>query len=277
MSKIVGVTVGTPLSISRIKREVAPEIKKHEDNKENPHGVTKDQVGLGKVDNTSDAEKPVSAAQAQAIAEAKKAAENAAENANAAAANAQSTADNALPKTGGVMTGTIVMSGFPIRGVLDPSDDMDAVNKKYVDSTYLSDTVVLTTAGWMGSNAPYAQSVDMIGILATDNPHFAVVYSGNQAQKLAQKEAFAMVDDLETEDGKLTFTCFEDKPNVELTVQIEVNRMGISESAVAIMMLNMDEGAQTDVMMDIEGTTYGVRNATINSEPTTDTYDFTVT
>lgn len=39
--------------------------------KDNPHGVTKSQVGLDKVDNTSDADKPVSTAQAAAIAEAK--------------------------------------------------------------------------------------------------------------------------------------------------------------------------------------------------------------
>ena len=39
----------------------------HMDSKSNPHGVTKTQVGLGNVDNTSDANKPVSTAQAAAI------------------------------------------------------------------------------------------------------------------------------------------------------------------------------------------------------------------
>ncbi len=43
----------------------------HGSNKENPHNVTKKQVGLGNVDNTSDAEKPVSKAQNEAIQEAK--------------------------------------------------------------------------------------------------------------------------------------------------------------------------------------------------------------
>lgn len=40
----------------------------HTTRKDNPHGVTKAQVGLGNVDNTSDASKPVSTAQAAAIA-----------------------------------------------------------------------------------------------------------------------------------------------------------------------------------------------------------------
>jgi len=46
-------------------------VDSHIANKSNPHGVTKAQVGLGNVNNTSDADKPVSTAQATAIAEAK--------------------------------------------------------------------------------------------------------------------------------------------------------------------------------------------------------------
>jgi hypothetical protein len=49
------------------------EFDDHTSNKSNPHGVTKSQVGLGNVDNTSDDSKPVSTAQATAIADAKKA------------------------------------------------------------------------------------------------------------------------------------------------------------------------------------------------------------
>ena len=46
-------------------------VNNHIANKSNPHGVTKSQVGLGNVNNTSDADKPVSTAQATAIADAK--------------------------------------------------------------------------------------------------------------------------------------------------------------------------------------------------------------
>lgn len=46
-------------------------VDSHIANKSNPHGVTKAQVGLGNVNNTSDADKPVSTAQATAIADAK--------------------------------------------------------------------------------------------------------------------------------------------------------------------------------------------------------------
>lgn len=57
-------------------------VDSHIANKSNPHRVTKAQVGLDNVDNTSDADKPVSTAQATAIADAKAAGTNAQANLN---------------------------------------------------------------------------------------------------------------------------------------------------------------------------------------------------
>lgn len=59
---------------------VNAKIDSHIGNKSNPHTVTKAQVGLGNVNNTSDADKPVSTAQATAIADAKAAGTNAQTN-----------------------------------------------------------------------------------------------------------------------------------------------------------------------------------------------------
>lgn len=47
--------------------EVAGDLAAHTANTSNPHGVTKTQVGLGNVDNTSDVNKPVSSATTAAI------------------------------------------------------------------------------------------------------------------------------------------------------------------------------------------------------------------
>lgn len=47
--------------------EVQEAVRKHISNTSNPHKVTKEQIGLGNVDNTSDAEKPISEAQQQAL------------------------------------------------------------------------------------------------------------------------------------------------------------------------------------------------------------------
>ena len=45
----------------------ASQLSSHTNNKENPHEVTKEQVGLSNVDNTSDADKPLSTAATEAI------------------------------------------------------------------------------------------------------------------------------------------------------------------------------------------------------------------
>jgi hypothetical protein len=59
--------VGTDTDLTALETKV----NQHIANKSNPHGVTKAQVGLGNANNTSDANKPVSTAQAYAIADAK--------------------------------------------------------------------------------------------------------------------------------------------------------------------------------------------------------------
>lgn len=77
---------------------------------------------------------------------------------------------------------------------------------------------------WVGTDAPYVQTLAVAGILAMDNPHYGVVYSDDQDVRLAEKEAFALVDDLETKDGFVTISCFEQKPEIDLLIQMEVNR-----------------------------------------------------
>ena len=73
-STLATLTSGEKLSVSmgKIMKAITDFIS-HKSSTSNPHSVTKSQVGLGNVDNTADTDKPVSSAQATAIADAKKA------------------------------------------------------------------------------------------------------------------------------------------------------------------------------------------------------------
>jgi hypothetical protein len=117
-----------------------------------------------------------------------------------------------LSKSGGNMTGAMT--------VLEPAEDANPATKKYVDNMHMAAEVTLLASGWSDA-APYTQTIAVEGILATDQPHYGVVYSHNWE---AEKEAFSAVDELDTADGSVTFTCYEEKPGADLTIQMEVNR-----------------------------------------------------
>lgn len=132
------------------------------------------------------------------------------------------------PEEGLSMKGGINMNGKTLNGVKNPTASDEAANKGYVE-TYVStkrfipENVVLSANGW-SAEAPYTQTVAVAGILATDRPHYGAVLSDDLETALAEKEAFAMVDELDTADGSVTFTCLEEKPAVALNIQMEVNR-----------------------------------------------------
>lgn len=80
VTRIEGLISDEAATRAQADTTVNAKVDSHIGNKSNPHGVTKVQVGLGNVNNTSDADKPVSTAQATAIADAKAAGTNAQTN-----------------------------------------------------------------------------------------------------------------------------------------------------------------------------------------------------
>lgn len=63
----VASAVGAAQAATAASQGALQNLNTHTGNSNNPHGVTKNQVGLGNVNNTADADKPVSTAQANAI------------------------------------------------------------------------------------------------------------------------------------------------------------------------------------------------------------------
>ena len=83
-------------------------------------------------------------------------------------------------------------------------------------------TASITTT-WSGSG-PYTQTVSVSGILETDTPHIMPVYSTTNSTAISQKTAWGCVSKAVTAAGKITFTCFENKPTTAIPIQIEVMR-----------------------------------------------------
>ena len=84
-------------------------------------------------------------------------------------------------------------------------------------------TAVLLDSGW-SSEAPYTQTVSVATMTANDTPHIGLIMSDDIDTALEQLEAWGMVCKAVSVGGGIVFTCFEDKPEISLTVQIEAIR-----------------------------------------------------
>lgn len=130
----------------------------------------------------------------------------------------------ALPITGGTMEGPINMNSQRIYGLSQPTGCDEAANKGYVDAKHTHATITLLASDWSPS-APYTQLVEIDGIQATDCPHVSPTYDTSDLDTaLSQRDAWAMVSaGMAISDGIL-FACFEDRPDVDIPLQVEVNR-----------------------------------------------------
>ena len=109
--------------------------------------IDKSDVGLGNVDNTSDADKPVSTATQTAL-------------------------DGKLNLSGGTMSGAIAMGSNKITGLATPTNDADASTKKYVDDQISGLGTLLEFKGTVAteSDLPLSgMSKGDVYIVTTDN------------------------------------------------------------------------------------------------------------
>lgn len=127
-----------------------------------------------------------------------------------------------LEKAGGTMTGSIRMSGNAVQELKEPVSSADAATKAYVDGKRKQFSVALATA-WEGAG-PFTQTVAVKGILETDMPHVVPVYDADNTTAQAQREAWGCVSRGVAAAGGIQFTCFEDKPETAIPIQIEVMR-----------------------------------------------------
>lgn len=154
-------------------------------------------------------------------------------------------AADALPGSGGTLRGPLFMGGNALTGLNTPESGSDAATKDYVDamagSRRLYLEVVLRESGWTQSGGVYTQTVENAQILDTDRPHYGVLYSGTREQMLQQQEAFDLVDDLQTQAGKLVFTCFRGKPQAALQLQLEISRSAAGTGGSGVSAVDLEQ------------------------------------
>lgn len=81
--------------------------------------------------------------------------------------------------------------------------------------------ITLSKNGW-GNTAPYTQSVTVFG-LADKRKHSVIAKpTGTNEQRLAMLEACSCVSYAERDGQTLTFTCLEEKPDVDIYATVEV-------------------------------------------------------
>lgn len=139
---------------------------------------------------------------------------------------AQDTADAALPKSGGTMTGPIDMGTQTIINLPAPTDDTNPTTKKYVDDRLAAKAKffsVTVPADWNGAAAPYTKSVSVAGLMETDKPDVDLIPSDVFTEAEAQLEAWGYVYRGVTSENILTLYA-TDKPEVALPIQLKVVR-----------------------------------------------------
>lgn len=190
----------------------------HIENNSNPHGVTKAQLGLNNVDNTSDMDKPVSTLQAAAIAEAKKAgtdAQTAGGNAHTAADNAQAAADKAQ------------VAADEAKAAADEAKISADNAQATADSktAWFTADIALLAAGWSGSDE-FWQSLDIEGVTSDRRqPVFVVPFSDSEEDYWR----YGIKVDRQG-SGYITFTC-KKKPLCDISLQVVGFTMPVTKEA----------------------------------------------
>lgn len=130
-------------------------------------------------------------------------------NPKAALDTAARTADAALARSGGTMSGDIAMDSHRVTGLASPSAEADAATKQYVDGRKRTAAATLSAASWTGKE----QTVPVPGVTA-DN---TVLVTPAPSSHMAYNEA--MVYCCAQEIGSLRFAC-DEVPALDLAVNI---------------------------------------------------------
>ena len=84
--------------------------------------------------------------------------------------------------------------------------------------------VVIEASRWSNGDAPYVTTVSVPGVVEDDMPHVTPMYSDDYAIAIAQEKSWNMINRGTAIDNGIIFTCFEERPTIDIPIQVECFR-----------------------------------------------------
>ena len=201
-------------------------LSNHEIDTNNPHEVTKVQVGLENVDNTSDINKPVSTATQTAL-------NLKADDLDLTAHTGNTSNPHGVTKTQVGLGNVVNVDTTTTANITDSTDKRfitDAAKDKLTATTktIISEiTDVIETLNW-SATAPFTQNITLsvAGHTITDADYDINIYRVSNVTVATDKleiEAYSYIDKaVISADNTLTLTAYDYKPLTNINVKIEV-------------------------------------------------------
>ena len=199
---------------------VQKNVDAHTERESNPHKVTKAQVGLSNVDNTADADKPISNAVFDAL-------EKKVDKIDGKSLSENDFTNDLKEKLDGLENYTLPVGGDALGGVKNGGDiTIDAEGKMTLTAnraTVEYYTATIPAEGWTGDAAPYTNAVTVNGITADDRPDIDIVHSDDYSVAEMDIPQWGYIYRAVTSANTVTFYA-TNKPTVALNVQIKAVR-----------------------------------------------------
>lgn len=112
-------------------------------------------------------------------------------------------------------------TNYTVQGDTFGANDINATNSA-VNALQGLRQVLVDVSKW-SNTAPYTQEISVPGITSVDSPTVGLYLSGQESADAvkAMNKAFAMVDFVETLNGKIRVKCFNKKPAVSFWIGLK--------------------------------------------------------
>jgi hypothetical protein len=112
-------------------------------------------------------------------------------------------------------------TNYTVQGDTFGANDINATNSA-VNALQGLRQVLVDVSKW-SNTAPYTQEISVPGITSADSPTVGLYLSGQESADAvkAMNKAFAMIDFVETLNGKIRVKCFNKKPAVSFWIGLK--------------------------------------------------------